>query len=92
MKEGVYRIMPWLAKGHPGRRVQKGISRQKYLFGRGCFLQSTDDLGAQVALLQSPILRDRKPKILPTNENAKSSKTVTYVPGRKCYPCIGTLR
>ena len=50
--------------------------------------------GAQIALLQSPILRDRGAKI-PLEVGPKQSleklKSVTHVPGRKCYPCIGTF-
>jgi len=60
--------------------------------GRGCVRnpRTTSALGLHSCRALSSETVNRQYTIKPTNP--KNTKSVTYVPGRKCYPCIGTHR
>ena len=85
----------FIALGHGLRRASLEPSGEGSPDNRSCRERMLTAIhgrsGAQVALLQSPILRDRDATILQEIEEHKNAKSVTHVPGRKCYPCIGTF-
>ena len=70
--------------------LQRGIRTSRLEAGRRMHPQSTGDMGAQVALLQSLILPATRQHNANRPKIQNPLKSVTHVLGRKCYPCIGT--
>lgn len=72
--------------------LQKARETSRLEARRRMHPQSTGDMGARVALLQSPILPVARQHSPEGPKSQKRSESVTHVLGRKCYPCFGTFK
>ena len=75
---------------HQPKGKEAVVSRQR-TGGRGCCRNPRTTSALRLhscRALSSEDVRQQYPK---KSEHTTNVKSVTYVPGRKCYPCIGTF-